>query len=136
MKLASLKHGRDGRLIVVSRDLEHAVEAPGVATLQAALDDWPTHRPALQETAASLAAGNLDDAFPFDPINCAAPLPRAYQWADGSAYLHLHHAELVRRMAFSGPVTISRLRARITALISKPAARGAELPESLRHDVP
>ena len=107
MKLASLKHGRDGRLIVVSRDLEHAVEAPGVATLQAALDDWPTHRPALQETAASLAAGNLDDAFPFDPINCAAPLPRAYQWADGSAYLH--HAELVRR------------------------ARGAELPESLRH---
>ncbi len=108
MKLASLKHGRYGRLIVVSRDLEHAVEAPGVATLQAALDDWPTHRPALQETAASLAAGNLDDAFPFDPINCAAPLPRAYQWADGSAYLH--HAELVRR------------------------ARGAELPESLRHD--
>ena len=108
MKLASLKHDRDGRLIVVSRHLERAVEAPGVATLQAALEDWPSYRPVLEKAAASLASGDLDGAFLFDPINCAAPLPRAYQWADGSAYLH--HAELVRR------------------------ARGAELPESLRHD--
>ena len=103
MKLASLKHRRDGRLIVVSRDLKHAVPAPGIATLQAAPGDWSTHRPALEETAGRLAPGDLEGAFPYNPTNCAAPLPRAYQWADGSAYLH--HAELVRR------------------------ARGAELPE-------
>ena len=96
MKLASLKQGRDGRLVVVSSDLARAVDAAPVApTLQAALDDWSATEPGLRSLAAALDAGDLDDAFSFDPAAAAAPLPRAFQWADGSAYVN--HVELVRR---------------------------------------
>ena len=109
MKLASLKHGRDGRLVVVSRDLGRAVSAETVApTLQAALDDWSTAEPGLRALAEALETGDVEGAFAFDPAGAAAPLPRAYQWADGSAYVN--HVELVRR------------------------ARGAEMPESFWHD--
>jgi len=107
MKLASLKAGRDGRLAVVSRDLIRAVTA-GVATLQAALDDWDAHAPVLQELADRLEAGRAPRSFTFDPAACASPLPRAYQWADGSAYVT--HVELVRK------------------------ARGAEMPASFWTD--
>jgi fumarylacetoacetate (FAA) hydrolase len=96
MKLASLKGGRDGRLVVVSRDLAHALAVPHIApTLQAALDDWSTAEPHLRQAAADLDAGRGPEPFPFDPRAAAAPLPRAYQWADGSAYLV--HVELVRK---------------------------------------
>jgi fumarylacetoacetate (FAA) hydrolase len=96
MKLASLKHGRDGRLIVVSRDLTRAQAVSHVApTLQAALDDWGDIQPLLTECSAALNAGQSADSFAFDPHLCAAPLPRAYQWADGSAYVV--HVELVRK---------------------------------------
>ncbi len=110
MKLASLKTGgRDGRLVVVSRDLRHAVVASDFApTLQAALDDWGAAEPMLQAVYQRLNDGVLDQAFPFDPRECAAPLPRAYQWADGSAYVN--HVELVRK------------------------ARGAEMPPSFWTD--
>jgi fumarylacetoacetate (FAA) hydrolase len=104
MKLASLRSGRDGRLVVVSRDLTRCVEPAGVApTLQAALDDWPRAEPALRALAEALERGEAS-AQPFDAAAAASPLPRAYQWADGSAYLN--HMELVRR------------------------ARGAEMPPS------
>jgi fumarylacetoacetate (FAA) hydrolase len=93
MKLASMKHGRDGRLVVVSRDLERFLPADDVArTLQAALDDWQSARPALKKIAAKLDAG---EGSPFDESACSSPLPRAYQWADGSAYVN--HVELVRK---------------------------------------
>jgi fumarylacetoacetate (FAA) hydrolase len=93
MKLASLKHGRDGRLVVVSSDLSRYLPASNVApTLQAALDDWKTARPALTAIAGKLDAG---EGEPFDETACASPLPRAYQWADGSAYVN--HVELVRK---------------------------------------
>ena len=96
MKLASLKSGRDGALLVVSRDLSRAVRAgPVAATLQAALDDWASCAPRLQQLYDSLNAGKLPGAFAFDPAACASPLPRAYQWADGSAYVN--HVELVRK---------------------------------------
>ncbi|QDQ28139.1 fumarylacetoacetate hydrolase family protein [Chitinimonas arctica] len=96
MKLASLKHGRDGRLIVVSRDLSHYVEVAGIAaTMQAALDDWQATAPQLRAVSDELNAGQRSDAQAFDPAACAAPLPRAYQWVDGSAYLN--HVELVRK---------------------------------------
>ncbi len=109
MKLASLKHGRDGRLTVVSRDLERAIAVPEIApTLQAALDDWARRAPLLARVAEDLGGGTQDGAFAFDPAECAAPLPRAYQWADGSAYVN--HVELVRK------------------------ARGADVPESLWTD--
>jgi fumarylacetoacetate (FAA) hydrolase len=105
MKLASLKSGRDGQLLVVSRDLSRAVIAvEAAATLQAALDDWQNIAPKLQEISIALNAGEISDAFNFQPANCAAPLPRSYHWADGSAYVT--HVELVRK------------------------ARGAELPAS------
>jgi fumarylacetoacetate (FAA) hydrolase len=95
MKLASLKDGRDGRLVVVSRDLSRAADASAVApTLQAALDNWKSAAPYLAEIAKALEAGSLA-ATRFDPDACASPLPRAYQWADGSAYVN--HVELVRR---------------------------------------
>ena len=105
MKLASLKAGgRDGTLIVVAADLARAVRAEGVApTLQAALDDWADVAPRLRDLADRLAAGEAEGSFAFDPGLCASPLPRAYQWLDGSAYVT--HVELVRK------------------------ARGAELPE-------
>jgi fumarylacetoacetate (FAA) hydrolase len=95
MKLASLKHGRDGRLIVVSRDLTKAADAAAVApTLQAALDDWKAAEPRLAEIAAALEGGRIAHV-PFEPARCAAPLPRAYQWLDGSAYVN--HVALVRQ---------------------------------------
>ena len=108
MKLASLKQGgRDGTLIVVSRDLSRALGAEAVApTLQAAIEDWVTCAPKLQGLSDSLNAGN--EGFALDVTALASPLPRAYQWADGSAYLN--HVELVRK------------------------ARGAEMPPSFRHD--
>ena len=93
MKLASLKGGRDGHLVVVSNDLSRSVDATMVApTLQAALDDWPTARPALEDLSARVNAGEGDT---FEQADCASPLPRAYQWADGSAYVN--HVELVRK---------------------------------------
>ena len=95
MKLASLKGGRDGRLAVVSRDLATcALAAPIASTLQAALDDWTLAGPALELLAAALERGEAE-ARPFDPAEALSPLPRAYQWADGSAYLN--HVELVRK---------------------------------------
>jgi fumarylacetoacetate (FAA) hydrolase len=97
VKLATLKTGgRDGRLIVVSRDLTRAVAASEVApNLQAVLDDWHSKAPKLAKLSAALDSGRAADAFDFDPNRCASPLPRAYQWADGSAYVN--HVELVRK---------------------------------------
>jgi fumarylacetoacetate (FAA) hydrolase len=97
MKLATLRDGsRDGRLVVVSRDLARCVEVPEIArTLQAALDEWLRSAPALAAIAGELDAGRLPDAMRFDPAHAMAPLPRAFQWADGSAYVN--HVELVRR---------------------------------------
>ena len=109
MKLASLASGRDGRLCLVSRDLRRALDVTQlVATLQAALDDWPAVEPELARRAEALERDGLADSFALDPARLAAPLPRAYQWVDGSAYVN--HVELVRR------------------------ARGAELPESFWSD--
>jgi fumarylacetoacetate (FAA) hydrolase len=108
MKLASLAGGRDGRLVVVSRDLAWCVDAsPIVATLQAALDDWERYEPDLRGLAEALEHGFVPRER-FHEHGAASPLPRAYQWADGSAYLN--HMRLVRR------------------------ARGAELPESFQND--
>lgn len=96
MKLASLKHGRDGRLIVVSRDLTRAIEATDIApTLQAALDDWGRAEPKLARRYQTLNDFRTEGEFAFDPGACASPLPRSYQWADGSAYVR--HVELVRK---------------------------------------
>ncbi|MCZ6608128.1 MAG: fumarylacetoacetate hydrolase family protein [Alphaproteobacteria bacterium] len=97
MKLASLKAGgRDGTLVVVDRILERAVAVPDVAgTLQAAVDDWPRAAPRLETVYARLNQGGFSRAFDFHSAELAAPLPRAYQWVDGSAYLH--HMELVRK---------------------------------------
>ena len=110
MKLASLKEGgRDGTLIVVNRDMNRAVKVPDIApTLQAALENWAATEPALAEVFNRLQEGNVDGAFDFDPKQVAAPLPRSYHWADGSAYVT--HVELVRK------------------------ARGAVLPESFYSD--
>ncbi|HEX2216247.1 MAG TPA: fumarylacetoacetate hydrolase family protein [Xanthobacteraceae bacterium] len=95
MKLASLKDGRDGKLVVVSRDLSRAADAAAVAaTLQAALDEWEAAAPRLAEIAAALEGGSIA-AIRFDAEKCASPLPRAYQWADGSAYVN--HVELLRK---------------------------------------
>lgn len=110
MKLGSLKEGgRDGTLIVVSRDLTHAVKATGIAaTLQAALDDWSNAAPRLNALSDELNAGNATGVFALDVAKLAAPLPRAYEFVDGSAYLP--HVARVRR------------------------ARGAEIPESFYVD--
>jgi fumarylacetoacetate (FAA) hydrolase len=95
MRLASLKHERDGRLVVVSADLEWCASAAAAApTLQAALDDWVRCEPLLREIAQRLETGELPRDR-FEQRLCASPLPRAYQWADGSAYLN--HVELVRK---------------------------------------
>jgi fumarylacetoacetate (FAA) hydrolase len=108
MKLASLMHGRDGRLVVVSKDLTRATDAfPVVPTLQAALDDWDRYAPRLADLAETLEHGSVP-SFRFHEHDCAAPLPRAYQWLDASAYVN--HVELVRK------------------------ARGAEMPESFWTD--
>jgi fumarylacetoacetate (FAA) hydrolase len=97
MKLASLKEGgRDGTLIVVDRALKRAVRATGIApTLQKAIEDWSTIAPKLQDLADKLGDDKVTGAFALDPTALAAPLPRAYQWADGSAYVV--HVELVRK---------------------------------------
>jgi fumarylacetoacetate (FAA) hydrolase len=97
VKLATLADDtRDGRLVVVSRDLSRAVAVPEIArTLQHALDDWERAAPMLATIAAALEAHGLADAEAFDPRAALAPLPRAYQWVDGSAYVN--HVELVRR---------------------------------------
>jgi fumarylacetoacetate (FAA) hydrolase len=116
MKLASLKqhrnqraHDRDGQLVVVSRDLKRCISATGIApTLQAALDDWDNCRPELEQLSELLNNASLARQQPFEPQDCLAPLPRAYHWADGSAYLN--HVALVRK------------------------ARGAELPSSFDTD--
>jgi fumarylacetoacetate (FAA) hydrolase len=95
MKLASLKWGRDGRLVVVSNDLAWCVEATNVApTLQAALDDWDRYEPMLRGLAESLEHGSIPRVR-FHEHNAESPLPRAYQWADGSAYVN--HVALVRK---------------------------------------
>jgi fumarylacetoacetate (FAA) hydrolase len=87
MKLATLKDGsRDGQLVVVSRDLAQAHHANGIATrLQQVLDDWNFLSPQLEDLYATLNGGKARHAFPFEPRQCMAPLPRAYQWADASA---------------------------------------------------
>ena len=97
MKLATLKDGtRDGMLVVVSRDLKTAHVADGIApTLQAALDDWAFIAPQLADLYLLLNEGHARRPFDFDPAKCMSPLPRAYQWADGSAYVN--HVELVRK---------------------------------------
>ena len=97
MKLASLKSaGRDGTLVVVSDDLKHYVEAGTIApTLQAALDEWARIEPKLRALAQELNAGTAKTIAAFEEKKVLAPLPRAYQWADGSAYVN--HVELVRK---------------------------------------
>ena len=97
MKLATLKTGsRDGSLVVVSRNLAQCQAVPAIAaTLQAALDDWERCAPQLEQVYEALNNGSATTAQPFDAAQCHSPLPRAYQWADGSAYLN--HVELVRK---------------------------------------
>jgi fumarylacetoacetate (FAA) hydrolase len=97
MKLATLKDGsRDGRLVVVSRDLSQYQQVPDISTtLQYALDNWELAAPRLEQVYAALNGGDAADAKPFDQRQCHSPLPRAYQWADGSAYIN--HVELVRK---------------------------------------
>jgi fumarylacetoacetate (FAA) hydrolase len=97
MKLGTLKDGgRDGTLIVANRGLTHAVRATGIVpTLQKAMEDWAAVAPRLAELNGKLEAGKAPDAFELDTTALAAPLPRAYQWADGSAYVV--HVELVRK---------------------------------------
>jgi len=116
MKLATLRNAtrdgqptRDGQLVVVSRDLTRAIAVPQIAaTLQAALDDWSRAAPKLLEVAEALEHGAASESFAFDTENAMAPLPRAYHWVDGSAYVN--HVELVRK------------------------ARGAQMPESFWTD--
>jgi len=108
MKLASLKSSRDGRLVIVSKDLTRMTSAGKVAnTLQNALDNWQQAEPLLRELSSLLESGEIAGEA-FDETACHSPLPRAYQWADGSAYVN--HVELVRK------------------------ARGAEIPDSFWTD--
>lgn len=97
MKLATLKNNtRDGQLVIVSRDLKKAVAVKDIApTLQFALDDWENLAPKLETVYQSLNEGQTEAAFDFVEGDCESPLPRAYQWADGSAYVN--HVELVRK---------------------------------------
>lgn len=109
MKLASLRHGRDGILVVVDKALKRAVKVEQIApTLQSALDRWSEVAPRLEETYAALNKGQVAGEFAFDESAAHSPLPRAYQWVDGSAYLN--HVELVRK------------------------ARGAEMPKEFLTD--
>jgi fumarylacetoacetate (FAA) hydrolase len=110
MKLASRRAGgRDGQLVVVDRALSRFAPVPDIApTLQAALDHWEEVEPLLRGISSALDTGKVPDARPFDAKDCLAPLPRAYHWADGSAYVN--HVELVRK------------------------ARGAEMPPSFWTD--
>src|SRR3954452_18815409 len=108
MKLATLRDGsRDGRLVVVSRDLSRCLSVMPIATLQQALDEWDAISATLQLLSDRVNA-SAQGAIPFDPKSCLAPLPRAYQWADASAYVN--HVALVRK------------------------ARGAEMPASFWSD--
>lgn len=97
MKLATLKNGsRDGRLVVVSRDLTRAVDAAGIApTLQAALDHWSRCEAGLQQLSQRLEAGQAAGSFPFVPAQAMAPLPRAHQFVDASAFLN--HGNIMER---------------------------------------
>ena len=97
MKLASLKNGtRDGLLVVVSRDLTRCVAIPTVATtMQQLLDNWSVLAPKAEEFYLALNHGSVQNEQPFDELACESPLPRAFQWADGSAYVN--HVELVRK---------------------------------------
>jgi len=97
MKLASLKNNtRDGQLVVVSRDLSRAVKVADIAqTMQQLLDRWATLAPRVEAVYKQLNAGEMAEAFDFVQSQCESPLPRAYQWADGSAYVN--HVELVRK---------------------------------------
>ncbi len=96
MKLASLKHARDGSLVVVDKALQFAVKVPDIApTLQHALDNWADLAPRLERVYENLNQGKAGGSFPLDMAQLHSPLPRAYQWADGSAYLN--HVELVRK---------------------------------------
>ncbi len=110
MKLATLKNGtRDGQLVVVSKNLEKALPVPHIAaTMQAAIDNWSSVENALQDVYAQINRETMADSIDFDSALCESPFPRAYQWADGSAYVN--HVELVRK------------------------ARGAEIPESFWTD--
>lgn len=110
MKLATMKNSsRDGRLVVVSRDLTKCVSVEHIAlTLQYALDNWDDVVGPLQDIYSTLNDGDVSNAVTFHSSDCHSPLPRSYQWADGSAYVN--HVELVRK------------------------ARGAEMPESFWHD--
>lgn len=109
VKLASLKEGRDGALVVVKRDLSQAVLVEDIApTLQNAIESWSICEPKLAEVAQALEAGKHGEAFDFDPAKADSPLPRAYHWVDGSAYVN--HVELVRK------------------------ARGAAMPDTFWHD--
>src|SRR3546814_7017292 len=90
MKFASLRHGRDGRLCVVSRDLTKMLPVDQLMpTLQMALDSWSTSAPKLQTAYDVLNKGEASGAIAFDTDKLASPLPRAYQWCDGSAYLKI-----------------------------------------------
>ncbi|WP_158773420.1 fumarylacetoacetate hydrolase family protein [Cobetia sp. L2A1] len=97
MKFATYHSGsRDGELLLVARDLSHAVRVSDIApTLQFLLDDWQNKAPALEERYARLNAGTLEEAFTLEMATLHSPLPRSYQWADGSAYLN--HVQLVRQ---------------------------------------
>lgn len=110
MKLATYDNGRrDGQLMLVSRDLKKTVAVPAIAqTMQQLLDSWSLLEPQLRELSDALNAGMLDNTQDFDESRCLSPFPRAYQWADGSAYVN--HVELVRK------------------------ARGADMPESFWTD--
>jgi len=104
MKLASLDlGGRDGRLALVSRDLTRAVLTTGVAeTMQQALDEWAALSPQLLALSDALNAGTAADSFAFDPSKALAPLPRAWQWLDGSAF-HAHGELMAKVFAISNP---------------------------------
>jgi len=110
MKLATLDNGtRDGQLLVVNRDMSRALPVPHIArTLQSVLDDWHALAPQLERVGADLEAGKVAGTIPFEPARVKSPLPRAYHWVDGSAYVN--HVELVRK------------------------ARGAEMPPSFWTD--
>jgi fumarylacetoacetate (FAA) hydrolase len=108
MKLASLKNGRDGTLVVVNKALTQAVKVPEILTMQAALDNWATAEKKLRTVYDNLNSGKATGALAFNPSEVASPLPRAYQWVDGSAYVN--HVELVRK------------------------SRGVEMPESFWTD--
>ncbi len=108
MKLASLKHGRDGKLIIVNSEISKAIYADDITpTMQSAFDEWAKFEPLLSQRSQEFADGKLD-GFELNQADLASPLPRAYQWADGSAYVN--HVELVRK------------------------ARGAEMPETFWTD--